>query len=107
VDLFGFADQCAFHGGIHLLVQSTDVGDISKRRKKVLASDLAEDWKRACAGNLIYLVGWYSDDRPLPRVEEVQWDALTAQLVSVKLDDPVAHLDVRDPQGVARARGKP
>lgn len=59
-DLFGFADQYAFSDGMHLMIQSTSHsgGNMSSRRKKIIASDYAVKWKRSCAGNLIYLVAW-------------------------------------------------
>lgn len=106
-DLFGIADQYAFGAGLHLWVQSTTSSNVSARRRKILASEVAERWKRDYAGNRIYLVGWYDrTGERAPRVEEIQWDAVTARLVAVPIEDPQAALDVGDPQFVARARGK-
>lgn len=106
-DLFGFADQYAFSDGMHLMIQSTSHsgGNMSSRRKKIIASDYAVKWKRSCAGNLIYLVAWRDKKaRVMPKVEEIQWDAVAGRLVAVTIDDPVATLDVRDPECLARAR---
>lgn len=106
-DLFGIADQFAFAGGLHVLVQTTTVNHFAAHRVKLLASDLSTAWKRAYAGNLIYLIGWHdrTGDR-VPRVEAIQWDPVKAVLVAVPIQDPVLELDVQDPQGLARARGK-
>lgn len=56
-DLFQFADLLAFHVGVPvLLVQTTTAGNVSKRRKKILANATAKAWVQA--GNEIALHGW-------------------------------------------------
>lgn len=94
-DLYGFADQCAFAGRFHLLVQTTTVSNLASRRSKVLGHPNALKWKRADRGNLIFLLGWrdQTGQKP-PRLEEVQLER--NKLVSVSVKDAIAVADVRD-----------
>ena len=93
-DLHGFADQHAFAGSAVLLVQTTTVSNLASRRSKVLDNDNALKWKKARAGNLIWLVGWKKSADHLSNVlEEIQ--LLDGHLTAVRIEDATAHADVR------------
>jgi hypothetical protein len=61
-DLLGFIDVLAFNDDIMIGVQDTTWGQVSARKKKILASPLAWDWLGS-SERTIEIIGWKAPDK--------------------------------------------
>jgi len=62
-DLFGMFDLIAIAPGTTIGVQVTTSNNVAARVRKILDSEHAEDWLRAC--NRIHVHGWYRSKKTM------------------------------------------